>query len=137
MGKNDESLARRFYDEVINQKKLEILDELVADDFVEHEEFPGIGAGPEAPRQFAEMVFAAFPDVRMEVEDLIIGENKEVVRGRMTGTHEGTFADIPATGNKVDVKLIDIMEVRDGKVTAHWGLTDMMTMMQQLGVIPE
>ena len=81
------------------------------------------------------MYRAAFPDLRMEAEDVLASGNKVVARVRATGTHEGELMGMPATGKSVDVQLIDIMRFDDnGLVAEHWGVVDMLAMMQQLGV---
>ena len=84
------------------------------------------------------MYIAAFPDLRMEPEDVLASGDKVVARTRGTGTHRGEFMGIPASGKSIDVELIDIMRFgEDGLVTEHWGVFDALTMMQQLGAIPE
>ena len=81
------------------------------------------------------MYRAAFPNLRMEAEDVLASGNKVVARVRATGTHEGELMGMPATGKSVDVQLIDIMRFDDdGLVAEHWGVVDMLAMMQQLGV---
>lgn len=110
---------------------------LFADDFVEHEDQPGMPPTKEGVLDFFRGLRAAFPDLHMEPEDVIVGGDKAVARVRATGTHQGEFNGIPPTGNRVDVQLIDIMKFDDaGLVSEHWGVTDTMTMMQQLGVVP-
>ena len=82
-------------------------------------------------------MLAAFPDWRMTVEDLIAGEDKTVARLTATGTHKGEFMGVPPTGRHVDVQLIDIMRFDGaGLVCEHWGVADMLSLMQQLGVVP-
>ncbi len=130
-------LAGRFYDEVINGGNLDLLDELVHDDFVEHEEMPGMPTDKEAPRIFVEMMRTGFPDFHATIEDIVVEGDKAVIRAQFTGTHRGEFMGIPATGNKIDFSVMDMVRVKDGKAIEHWGVTDAMTMMQQLGVIPE
>ncbi|MCL4744459.1 MAG: ester cyclase, partial [Burkholderiaceae bacterium] len=64
--------------------------------------------------------------------------DKAVARARMTGTHEGPFMGMAATGKRIDVKLIDIIRFGDdGRALEHWGVSDQLVMMQQLGAIPE
>ena len=110
----------------------------LADDVIENETLPGFEPSKEGVKQFFTMNRAAFPDLRMEVQDLIASGGKVVVRGRFTGTHEGDFMGMPATGRSVDVQVIDILRFNDeGKVAEHWGLFDELRMMQQLGAIPE
>ena len=135
---DNKALARRMYNEVINGGDLGVLDELVAEDFVEHEVLPGMPAtGPAAPKAFFEMFKAAFPDMHMELHELIAEGNHVVGRATMSGTHKGEFMGIPPTDKTFKVQVIDIVEVRDGQFVAHWGITDQAAMMEQLGLAPE
>ena len=124
--------------ERINTGDIDGFGEFLSDDFVEHEELPGLEPTKEGVQAFFRMYRAAFPDLRMSVEDLVVSGDKAVARVRATGTHQGEFMAMPATGRSVDVQLIDIMRFGDdGLVREHWGVFDAMTMMQQLGAIPE
>ena len=128
--------VRRIYD-LINAGDFEGVGELLADDFVEHEELPGLGSGREAPKQLFAMFQAAFPDMRWTPEDVLPCGDKVVARARVTGTHQGEFMGIPPTGKSIDVQLIDIIRFGDdGLGHEHWGVFDQMAMMQQLGVVP-
>jgi steroid delta-isomerase-like uncharacterized protein len=128
--------VRRFYD-LITAGDIEGFGALLADDFVEHEVTPGLAPTKEGVMEFFRMNRAAFPDMRMEVDEVIVGGDKVVVRGTVTGTHEGAFMGMPATGKHVEVQLIDIMRFGDdGLAHEHWGLMDTLAMMQQLGAIP-
>jgi steroid delta-isomerase-like uncharacterized protein len=137
VSEDNKALMRRFYDEVVAQGKFDLIDDMLADDFVEHEEFPGITPDRAGVKQFFTMLRAAYPDLRMTVEDLIAEGDKVVARIRIIGTHQGEFMGVPATGKQINVPGIDIVEFRDGRATAHWGVTDGLTWMQQLGAIPE
>jgi steroid delta-isomerase-like uncharacterized protein len=109
----------------------------LADDFVEHEELPPFPPTKEGVRAFFEMFRAAFPDLRMHAEDLLTDGDKVVARVRFTGTHEGEFMGMPATGKSIDVEAIDIVRFGDdGLAREHWGVMDAMGMMQQLGAVP-
>lgn len=129
-------LTRRFYREVIDQGRLETVDELCSEDFVDHEEFPGITPDREGVKQFFTMLRTAFPDLHCEIDDLIDGGDRIVARVRFQGTHQGEFMGVPASGQKIDVPAIDVIRVVDGRATEHWGVFDAMLMMQQLGAIP-
>jgi predicted ester cyclase len=84
------------------------------------------------------MMTAGFPDLRFDAEDVISSSEKVVARARVTGTNKGTFMGIPPTGKVVDVQVIDILRFGDdGLVHEHWGVMDVMSMMQQLGVVPQ
>lgn len=135
MSAQNEALARRFYDEIVNGRNLDLIDELVSPDFVEHEEFPGLPPGRDGVEAFFGVMFDAFPDLRFDLEEIIATDDTAVARARMRGTHQGTFMDIPATGNQIDVPMMDWVRIKNGQVVEHWGVTDGGAMMQQLGVV--
>jgi predicted ester cyclase len=88
--------------------------------------------------QFFTMFRAAFSDLRMNVEDMAASGDTVWARVRITGTNDGEFMGMPATGKPVDFHGVDIVRFNDEDLAAeHWGITDSMTMMQQLGVVPE
>jgi steroid delta-isomerase-like uncharacterized protein len=124
--------------ELINAGDIDGFGDLVAEDFVEHEETPGLEPSKKGVKQFFNMYRAAFPDLRMEPEDVLVSGDKVVARTRGTGTHQGEFMGMPATGKSFDVQLIDIIRFGDdGLAHEHWGVFDALAMMQQLGAIPE
>jgi len=124
----------RLYEEVFNNGDLGAIDEILADDFVEHEELPpGVPQGKESPRALASMMRGAFPDFHVAVEEMLQDGNKVITRARFSGTHEGEFMGMPPTGNRFDISVIDIVEFRDDKAVAHWGIMDAARMMEQLG----
>jgi steroid delta-isomerase-like uncharacterized protein len=132
-----EALTQRFYSEVFNKGDMEVLDELVDDSFVEHEDFPGIPPGKEGLKAFLATTRAAFPDLQFELVAMISKGDEVWVHGVMRGTHQGEFMGIPASGRTIEVTAIDRIRVRNDKAVEHWGVTDTLTMMQQLGAIPE
>jgi len=128
---------RRMYD-LLNAGDVDGFGDLLAGDFVEHEELPGLEPGKEGVKAFFRMYIAAFPDLRMSAEDVLASGDKVVARARVTGTHQAEFMDIPGTGKSIEVQLIDIIRFGDdGLAHEHWGVFDVMRMMQQLGVVPE
>jgi steroid delta-isomerase-like uncharacterized protein len=131
------NLMNRFYEEVINQRNLDLMDQVVADDFVEHELVPGMPEGKAAPRAFMEMFIAAFPDFHMTPEAFVAEGDLLAVRGTVRGTHAGEFMGMPATGRSFEVQFMDFIRIRDGRAVEHWGITDSAAMMQQLGLSPE
>ena len=136
MPNDNKALMRRVYDEVINGGNVVLIDELVAADFIEHEEFPGLAGGREGMKQFFAMMRTAFPDLRMAVDDLIAECDKVVARTTMSGTHRGEFMGMDPSGKQFRVSAIDVIRFADGKAVEHWGLTDAAAMMEQLGAIP-
>ena len=128
--------ARRLY-ELINAGDVDAFGDLLADGFVEHEETPGLAPTKDGVKSFFRMQLSAFPDLRMSVEDVVADGSKVVARVRYTGTQRGAFMAMPATDKSVDVQLIDIFRFDDdGRVGEHWGVIDLLAMMQQLGFVP-
>jgi steroid delta-isomerase-like uncharacterized protein len=130
---------KRLYNEVFNQGKLEVADDLVGPNVVEHQQQPGVSpgaTGPELVKQIAQFYRSAFPDLHIAVDDLIAEGDQVVARLTISGTHQGELIGIPPTGKRVQVSSTDIIRFENGKAAEHWGITDLMGMMQQLGVIP-
>jgi steroid delta-isomerase-like uncharacterized protein len=130
------AITRRAY-EAINQKNLDALDEIVASDIIDRDPAPGQAPGLEGVKQYFSSLHTAFPDVQMNIEDLIAEGDKVVARVTVGGTHQGEFMGIDPTGNQVTITGIDILRIADGKIVERWGKFDDLSMMQQLGVISE
>jgi len=127
---------QRLYD-LINAGDIDGFGRQLADDFVEREEIPGLPPTKDGVVQYFRIILAAFPDMRMDVQDSFASGDKAVARLRLSGTHQGEFMGIPATGKPVSVNLIDITRFGDdGLAREHWGVADQLALMQQLGVIP-
>jgi predicted ester cyclase len=137
MADDMKATVRRFYTEVFGQGKLDLVDELVTDDFVDHEGMPGQPSGKAGLTYVVEAFRGGFEDLTV-VEHGIAADGDEVwFHGSFRGTHTGEFMGIPATGKTIDSEFIDRLRLTGGKACEHWGVTDNMTFMQQLGVIPE
>ncbi|MDP9340599.1 MAG: ester cyclase [Actinomycetota bacterium] len=128
--------SKRFLEGVFNQHDLSVFDELIADDFTEHEVIPGFSPDKAGSRQWFEAMFQAFPDFRVDVDDMVADGDRVAIRSRFSGTHQGEFMGIPATGRPMSVGAMDIIRVVDRKATDHWGVFDTMGLLMQLGVIP-
>jgi steroid delta-isomerase-like uncharacterized protein len=130
------AVVQRFLEEVINEGRLEQADEIVAEDFVELDPLPGQRQGREGLKEVIGMLRAAFPDMHWVVEEMIAEGEQVVTRFTWTGTQQGTFMGIPATGRNVVVKGVVIDRIVGGMMTDSRILMDTMGMMQQLGVMP-
>jgi steroid delta-isomerase-like uncharacterized protein len=132
-------LIKRFYDDVIGKGEVDLIDELTTDDLVDHEEgLPGQPPGREGVRFFAKTIHDAFSDFRVKtMEPTLVDGNLEAARSIVTGTHTGAFLGVAATDKAVEFESIDIIRIDDGKVAEHWGVTDVTSLMQQLGALPE
>lgn len=134
MGQN-KIIVRRFFDEVVNGRKLEVVDELIASDFTDHNVPPGTPKGPEGMKQFLKMVGTAFPDLHITIEDMLEDGEKVIVRLSVRGTHKGDLMSIPPTGKQATWAGIDIIRIANGMMVERWGLRDFMSLMQQLGIV--
>jgi steroid delta-isomerase-like uncharacterized protein len=133
----NKAVVQRFVDEVLNQGNVAAIDELLTPDFVEHEELPpGVPAGREATKAMFGMVHSAFPDFKVTVKHLFGEGDRVTLHMVWTGTQEGEFMGIPASGRRISLEVIDIIGMADGRMAEHWGVMDNMAMMQQLGVVP-
>ncbi|HET6966695.1 MAG TPA: ester cyclase [Ornithinibacter sp.] len=111
---------------------------LVAPGFVEHEEVPGLTPTKDGVLELFRGYRAAFPDLRMDAEEIIASGATTVARVTASGTQDGEFMGLPPSGRRVEVRLIDIMRFDDaGLIAEHWGVMDMLSMLQQLGAIPQ
>lgn len=129
---------RRFYAEILGGGDLDLVDELMTDDFVDHEEGPpGTPPGREGVKAFVSMFREAFPDLRADVNEML--EDGDLIAARVTfsGTHDGELMGVPASGKAVSIETMDIVRFDGDLLAEHWGVTDLMALMQQIGAIPE
>jgi steroid delta-isomerase-like uncharacterized protein len=134
--RGNKAVVRRYYNEVLNGRNIELLDELAAEDYVEHDPFPGQGNGLADLKARVAGLCRAFNPLQFTVEDVIAEGDKVVVRWTNAGTDSGGFLGMPATGKNFGVAGIDIHVVRDGKLAEHWHVVDQLAQMQQMGLIP-
>jgi steroid delta-isomerase-like uncharacterized protein len=130
------SVMQRLYDDVFNRGDLAVLDDVVDDSFVEHEEFPGTTNDKAGLVAFVTSLRNAFPDLAFEVVATVAEGDEAWAQIVIRGTQQGEFLGIPASGRRVEVAGIDRLRFRDGKVVEHWGVTDILSLMQQVGAIP-
>jgi steroid delta-isomerase-like uncharacterized protein len=135
MSEQNKSIVRAIY-EVINTGNFSKVDQLIAADAVDHEAPPGAPPGPAVLKEFVTTFRAAFPDLKISAEDMIADGDKVAARAVMRGTHKGEFMGVPATGKQFEIAGIDIIRFAGGKVVEHWGITDTLGLMQQLGAMP-
>ena len=132
----NKAIMHRFYEE-ISKGNLDVVDELVALDLVEHSPFvPGQATGRQGTLELFTMIHAAFPDLYIIAEDMVAEGDKVVTRGTMSGTHKGEFMGIAPTGKRMTVGVIEILRINGDKMVEHWNVVDSLSMMQQLGVVP-
>ena len=130
----NKALVTRYYDEVLNQRKLAALDDLLDPTFASW--LPdGTRLGRDQYRDAVLASHQAFPDLVVEVLDQLAEDDKVATRWRASGTHRGPFAGIPATGRPVRITAMHLHRVVDGKLTEHWEEIDLLRLMRQLGVL--
>jgi steroid delta-isomerase-like uncharacterized protein len=130
------AVIARFIEEVINQGRLEVADQIVEEDFAELDPLPGQRQGREGLKEVIAMLRSAFPDMHWVIDETIASGDKVVTRFTWTGTHRGNFMGIPATGRPVKVKGVVIDRLAAGKMSDSRILMDNVAMLQQLGVMP-
>ncbi len=131
----NKAMVRRVFETAINSGDEAALDELLADDYVNHD-MPAPAPGAEGFKQVVGLFRAAFPDMQVTIEDEFADGDLAGTRGRFTGTHKGDFMGVPASGQPINVKYIDLWRVRDGKLAENWVQMDMIGLMQQIGAMP-
>ena len=137
MSKEDyKARVRDFYDTVLCLHDFDKLPDYIAEDFVDHDAPPGTPNGVEGVRQIFTMFTTAFPDLRMQVEEMYSEDDVVITRATIFGTHQGEFMGIPPTGKSVAYPGIDIIRVDGETLVERWGKFDDVGLMQQLGAIP-
>jgi steroid delta-isomerase-like uncharacterized protein len=128
-------VVRQFF-EVSNQLDIEKIEQLVPRaNYSFH--FPGMPPMDwNQHKQFLAPFTRAFPDLRLNIEDMVAEGDKVAVRVTATGTHKGELQGVLPTGKLVTFTTMDFLTIIDGKVTEEWSTTDIMGLMQQLGAIP-
>ena len=128
------TMVQGFYDALSADADIDAtIDRYLAEDFVEHESWPGMEPTREVPRQGFKMMRAAMPDFAVTVHEILQDGDKVVVRLTFSGTPQAEFMGIPPSGEPVEIPVIDIHQVRDDKIIAHWGVSDMSALMGQAG----
>ncbi len=133
--KANEKLIRTYFEEVWNKGHLEVLDQIMAPDYINHS--PGIAnpkPGPEGLKPVVKAIREGFPDLHYTIEDMVIGEDKVAVRVTMRGTNTGPLFGSPPTGKKVEVGQMQFEWLKDGKISQHWRRTDDASFAKQLGM---
>lgn len=131
------ALYRQFNVEVMENQNIDAIDELLAEDFVEHQAMPGMSPGLEGVKEMMGMMFGAFSDIKWESKIEVAEGDLVAAFGTLSFTHTGDFMGMPATGKRASIDAADFVKFRDdGKATDHWGIMDMGALMEQLGASP-
>jgi steroid delta-isomerase-like uncharacterized protein len=138
MSTNDQSaiakaVIQRNTEEVQGKGDFDLFEELFAEDFIDHTPQPGTTPDKAGVRKLYTYIREAFPDFRAEIHWQITAGNRVTTYKTYYGTHEGPFLGVAPTHRKIQYETVDVMRVVDGKITDHWGVANLLSVMQQIG----
>jgi steroid delta-isomerase-like uncharacterized protein len=134
-------VVRRFFEQLWNDRRLDLAPELIAADCVTHQLKSGVTPsaeprGPEAIRAHVEEWLEAFPDLRFGIEQMFTAGDRVVSQCVMEGTHRGEWHGLRPTGRRVSVRMLTIHRIADRKIAEDWVILESMGFFQQLGLVP-
>jgi steroid delta-isomerase-like uncharacterized protein len=127
------AVVRRNTEEVQGGGNFDLFEELFADDFIDHTPQPNSGADKDGVRVLYHALRRAFPDFRPEIHWQVADDNLVTTFKTYHGTHQGAFLGVEPTGRKIHFETVDVMRVVDGRITEHWGVANLYSLMRQLG----
>jgi steroid delta-isomerase-like uncharacterized protein len=130
------AVVRRNTEEVQSKGNFDVFEEVFADDFMDHTPQPNMIPNKAGVRGLYRSLRAAFPDFRAEIHWQAADGELVTTYKTYHGTHQGTFLGVAPTGRKIHFETVDVMRVRNGKITEHWGVANLFSLMQQLGAWP-
>jgi predicted ester cyclase len=131
-----EAVVRRLIDVGFSLGRLEVAEELIAEDCLEHQDYgPNHPLGPEGVKAVIASLHRAFPDYRLSIEAICVQSDLVWTRNVATGTNRGPFFGYAPTGRSMRVTVFDVLRVVGGKVVEHWGVPDRLGALVQLGVL--
>jgi steroid delta-isomerase-like uncharacterized protein len=130
--RDNKALIRRLFEEEINQKNLTVMESMLTDDYLSHNDSVGAPSNIKQTEKFLAAVFAAFPDTHVTIEDMIAESDKVVVRNTWRGTFRGPWMGIPPTGKEVTWTGIVIWRIENGKIAERWANINFNEVMQEL-----
>jgi hypothetical protein len=130
---NNKTIVRRFFDEVVSNGNLRVVDELCSPDYRVHATLSGPDAiDLDQTKELVRSFRSSFPDARITIEDIVAEGDLVAARMMEQGTHAGEFRGIPPTGRRVTYGSMTFLRIVDGKIVDHWGLLDLPSLLQQL-----
>jgi steroid delta-isomerase-like uncharacterized protein len=130
------TIVRRNTEEVQGKGNFDVFEELFADDFVDHTPQPNMTPDKAGARGLYKALREAFPDFHAVIHWQTAEEEVVTTFKTYYGTHQGEFLGVPPTHKKIHFETVDAMRVHDGKIKEHWGVANLYSVMQQLGVLP-
>jgi steroid delta-isomerase-like uncharacterized protein len=129
----NKAVYRRFIQEVFNEGRLDMLEQLLSPSYIYQDAPPGTPPNAEGIKQVVANARTAFPNLKVVIGDLVGEGDKVCARLTTSGTHKGVFFDIPPTGKTISMKGMTMIHFVDGRMAASWVLNDVMGLMNQLG----
>lgn len=133
----NKKVCHRFFQELHNNQNLEIIDALVDPNVISHDPFPGQAPGADGLKNTMRMFREAFPDLHIEISDMMAEDDRVMTRLRVSGTHRGVFLEAAPTYNAVTYDEIIVMRLANGKIVEHWAVADALSLMQGIGAVPQ
>ena len=127
------AIVRRNTEEVQGKGRFDVFEGLFADDFVDHTTQPGTTPDKAGVKHLYTYIRRAFPDFHAEIHWQLVDGDRVTTYKTYHGTHEGPFLGIAPTHRKIHFESIDVMRVQNGKITDHWGVGNLLSLMQQIG----
>lgn len=129
----NKAIVVRYNKEVIQGCNMELMNNLVTPNFINHSAPPGMPEGVDGMIYFfTEILHGSFSNIEVEIQDMLAEDSKVVTRKEITATHTRELMGIPPTGKTITLKVIDILAVEDGKISAHWGENNFVGVLQSL-----
>ncbi len=136
MSERNKAVLDRLNEEVFRGGDVDVLDQLMAENFVEHDPPPGMTPDRDGFKQFVRSLRANLADIVYTVDDQVADGDRVVERWTMTGTHSGRWLGVPPTGKRITFTGIDISRLQDGRIVEHWTQLDLFGLFEQLGTSP-
>ena len=135
-------IIKRFVEELWNARRLDVADQIFSEDCVTHQLRSGLSAepvqrGPQEMKEHVSSWLMSFPDLRFNIEQMIAERDRVVSQLVMEGTHQGTWMGILPTGKRLQIRLITIHRIANGKIAEDWVLVESLGLFQQLGAVPD
>ena len=130
MSEQNKFLATRFYEEILNGRRMDVADEIMSPEYVDHS---AAAPGLENFKIYLTMITSVFPDIKVTIEDLFADEDKVAVRLTIRGAQMGSFSGFPPAGRQATWTGMDIIHFSNGRITERWSERDFLNMLLQLG----
>ncbi len=128
---NNKRLVETLVKTVFQKHDFSKLDEIMRDDYIQHNQ--ATPPGKAGFRQFFEQIFKGVPDFSYTLKKIVAEGDIVMIYCTTTGTHQGEWLGIPATGNKLNFDVVDVFRIENEKIAEHWDVADTMKMAIQLG----